>query len=48
MEAFGRRQEVKIAIREKDLVLCSALKWKVAIVAEWVAPTAKTARAGLL
>ena len=45
MEAFGRRQEVKIAIREKDLDLCGALKWKVA---EWVVPTAKTARAGFL
>jgi hypothetical protein len=37
-------QEIKILPGEQVLVLCSALKWRTAIVAKQKAPTAKPAR----
>jgi hypothetical protein len=37
-------QEVKILSEEQILVLCSALKWRVAIVAKQRAPMVKPAR----
>ena len=37
-------QEIKIAMGEQILVLCSALKWRVAIVIKQIAPMAKLAR----
>ena len=37
-------QEIKILLEEQVMVLCSALKWRVAIVAKQRAPMAKPAR----
>ena len=44
MVFLSLRQEIKITMEEQILVLCSALKWRVAIVAKQRAPMVKPAK----